>query len=125
MDNGVHHQKPSVSRQEATRSAFSGPFDGGGLLFPPMDNGVHLTKNLPFSGRKLLAQLFPALLTAARQHFTAIRRFHPFPESAFALTFLFGWMICHLHRLVPLCKGRQSTISRFSVKLEVVYIWRT
>ena len=87
-----------------------------------MDNGVH-HQNLPFPGRKLLAQLFPALLTAARQYFTAIRRFHPFPESAFALTFLFGWMICHLHRLSLSAKGAQSTIYTFSVKPEVVYMF--
>jgi dihydroorotase len=65
-----------------------------------MNNGVHLKTNR-FKTGSLFAKLDPALLTAARQYLTAIRRFHPFPESTFALTFPLGWMICHLHRACP------------------------
>jgi dihydroorotase len=84
----------------------AGPAHPGNALFikggnpPAINNGVHLKTNR-FRTGCLFAKLYPALLTAARQYFTAIRRFHPFPESTFALTFPLGWMICHLHRYCP------------------------
>ncbi len=75
--------------------------NGWGIPHPPANNGVHLQPDRFQTESLYSSQFDPAFLTAPCQNLTAIRRFHAFSETALACTLLFGWMICHLHRLGP------------------------